>query len=42
MAPEELAALCVHALAAAASLPSGAAVRRLVDVVLAGLRPGGR
>ncbi|MCG8925498.1 TetR/AcrR family transcriptional regulator [Lentzea sp. CC55] len=42
VAPEELAAFCVHALAAAASLPSGAAVRRLVEVVLAGLRPGGR
>lgn len=35
---DELAVYCVHALAAAGSLPSRAAVRRLVDVTLDGLR----
>jgi AcrR family transcriptional regulator len=35
----ELAAFCVHALAAARNAKSGAAVRRLVDVTLDGLRP---
>jgi len=35
----ELAAYCLHALTAAAALPSAAAVGRLVDVTLAGLRP---
>lgn len=35
----ELAAYCIHALAAAGRLPSVAAVGRLVDVTLAGLRP---
>ena len=40
VATEELASYCVHALAAARSLPSKAAVRRLVEVTLAGLRPG--
>ena len=39
VAPEELAAYCVHALAAAGSLPSEAAVHRLVAVTMAGLRP---
>lgn len=39
VAPGELAAYCLHALAAASSLPSEAAVRRLVAVTLAGLRP---
>ena len=39
VAPDELAAYCLHALAAAAVLPSGEAVRRLVEVTLAGLRP---
>ncbi|WP_344438931.1 TetR/AcrR family transcriptional regulator [Kitasatospora nipponensis] len=39
VAPDELAAYCLHALSAASSLPSGAAVRRLVAVTLAGLRP---
>ena len=39
VAPEELASYCLHALAAAHSLPSKAAVRRLVTVTLAGLRP---
>jgi AcrR family transcriptional regulator len=38
--PEELASYCLHALAAAKSLPSKAAVRRLVTLTLAGLRPG--
>jgi AcrR family transcriptional regulator len=37
--PEELASYCQHALAAARSLPSKAAVRRLVTVILGGLRP---
>jgi AcrR family transcriptional regulator len=39
VAPDELAAYCLHALGAASSLPSKAAVRRLVRVTLAGLRP---
>ena len=39
IAPEELASYCLHALTAAGSLPSKAAVRRLVAVTLAGLRP---
>jgi len=38
VAPDELAAYCLYALAAAGSLPSRAAVRRLVAVTLAGLR----
>ncbi len=37
--PEELASYCLHALTAAGSLPSTDAVRRLVTVTLAGLRP---
>lgn len=37
---EELASYCLHALAAASSLRSEAAVRRLVAVTMAGLRPG--
>ena len=37
--PEELATYCVHALTAAVGLRSKAAVRRLVAVVLDGLRP---
>ena len=37
----ELAAYCLHALAAARALPSEAAVGRLVTVILAGLRPPG-
>ncbi|MFI7431339.1 TetR/AcrR family transcriptional regulator [Micromonospora sp. NPDC049836] len=36
--PAELAAYCLHALHAAAALPSAAAARRLVAVTLAGLR----
>jgi AcrR family transcriptional regulator len=39
VAPDELATYCLHALAAASGLPSKAAVRRLVTVTLAGLRP---
>jgi AcrR family transcriptional regulator len=39
VAPDELATYCLHALGAASSLPSKAAVRRLVTVTLAGLRP---
>jgi len=38
VAPSELASYCLHALAAASSLPSKAAVGRLVTVTLAGLR----
>ncbi|REH46236.1 AcrR family transcriptional regulator [Kutzneria buriramensis] len=37
--PAELAAYCLHALGAASGLPSQAAVRRLVKVTTAGLRP---
>ncbi|HEV8053853.1 MAG TPA: hypothetical protein VGP30_03390 [Candidatus Limnocylindrales bacterium] len=37
--PEELARYCLHALGAASSLPSEAAVHRLVAVTLAGLQP---
>jgi AcrR family transcriptional regulator len=37
IAPGELATYCLHALTAASSLPSKAAVRRLVTVTLAGL-----
>ena len=37
--PDELASYCLHALAAGSSLPSKVAVRRLVRVTLAGLRP---
>jgi AcrR family transcriptional regulator len=39
VAPDELASYCLHALTAAASLPSKAAVRRLVAVTLTGLQP---
>jgi AcrR family transcriptional regulator len=38
VAPDELATYCLHSLAAARSLPSQAAVRRLVALTLAGLR----
>jgi AcrR family transcriptional regulator len=38
VAPDELATYCLHALTAAGSLRSNAAVRRLVSVTLAGLR----
>ncbi|MGH2749227.1 MAG: TetR/AcrR family transcriptional regulator [Actinomycetota bacterium] len=37
--PDELVSYCLHALTAASSLPSKAAVRRLVTVTLAGLHP---
>jgi AcrR family transcriptional regulator len=39
VAPEELASYCLHAVAAGRHLPSRAAVRRLVGVILAGLKP---
>ncbi|HEX2028755.1 MAG TPA: TetR/AcrR family transcriptional regulator [Nitriliruptorales bacterium] len=39
VAPGELASYCLHALDAAAGLPSKAAVHRLVSVTLAGLTP---
>jgi hypothetical protein len=38
-APAELAAYCLHALAASADLPDEPAVHRLVGLVAAGLRP---
>ncbi len=38
VAPGELASYCLHALTAASRLPSKPAVRRLVTVILAGLR----
>jgi AcrR family transcriptional regulator len=37
--PDELVTYCLHALNAAGTLPSKAAVRRLVTITLAGLRP---
>jgi hypothetical protein len=37
--PDELATYCEHALAAAGSLPSKAALRRLLQVTMTGLRP---
>lgn len=39
VAADELARYCLHALTAAGSVPSAAAVRRLVAVTLSGLRP---
>lgn len=39
VAPDELAIYCLHAIGAAKGLRSRAAVRRLVSVTLAGLRP---
>jgi AcrR family transcriptional regulator len=39
VAPAELASYCLHALTAASSLPTKAAVLRLVKVTMAGLRP---
>jgi AcrR family transcriptional regulator len=39
VSPDELATYCLHAVAAASDLPSRAAVRRLVTVILVGLRP---
>jgi AcrR family transcriptional regulator len=41
VAPDELASYCLHAVAAAGDRPSKAAVRRLVGVILAGLRRPG-
>jgi AcrR family transcriptional regulator len=38
VAPHQLASFCLHALAAGSDLPSKAAVRRLVDLTLSGLR----
>ncbi|MFI7679448.1 TetR/AcrR family transcriptional regulator [Actinophytocola sp. NPDC049390] len=38
-APDELATYCLHALAAAADLPTHAAVERLVALTVTGLRP---
>lgn len=37
--PDELAGYCLHALAAASSVPSTAALRRLVTIVMASVRP---
>ena len=39
VAPDELARYCLHAASAATGLPSNDAVGRLVEVILAGLRP---
>lgn len=39
VAHDELVTYCLHAIGAASGLPSKAAVGRLVDVILAGLRP---
>ena len=39
IAPGELASYCLHALTGAGSLPSEAAVRRLLAVTMSGLRP---
>lgn len=39
VATDELASYCLHALTAASSLASKAAARRLVTIILAGLRP---
>ena len=39
IAPGELASYCLHALTAAGNLPSEAAVRRLLAVTMAGIRP---
>jgi AcrR family transcriptional regulator len=39
VALDELASYCLHALGAASSLPSKSAVRRLVTVTMAGMRP---
>jgi AcrR family transcriptional regulator len=41
IAPGELAGYCLHALTAAGNLPSETAVRRLLAVTMAGLRPPG-
>lgn len=39
IAPAELATYCLHALTAAGALSSDAAVHRLVEIILNGLRP---
>jgi AcrR family transcriptional regulator len=39
VAPSEQAAYCLHAIEAAATAPSKAAVMRLVEIILAGLKP---
>ena len=39
IAPDELAGYCLHALTAAGTLPAETAVRRLLAVTMAGLRP---
>ena len=39
VAPDELATFCLHAIGAASDPTSKAAVRRLVTIILAGLRP---
>jgi AcrR family transcriptional regulator len=39
VAPAELASYCLHAMTAASRLPSKAAIQRLVQVTMAGLRP---
>jgi AcrR family transcriptional regulator len=39
VAPDELVSYCLHALAAASDVPTRAAIRRLVEITLAGLRP---
>ncbi|MDQ4098056.1 MAG: TetR/AcrR family transcriptional regulator [Actinomycetota bacterium] len=39
VAPDELVSYCLHALTAASSMTSSVAVRRLVSVTLAGMRP---
>ena len=39
VAPDELVSYCLHALAAASDVPTKAAVRRLAEITLAGLRP---
>lgn len=41
VAPDELVIYCLYALTAASTLPSKAAVHRLVAITLAGLRTGG-
>jgi AcrR family transcriptional regulator len=41
VAPDELASYCLHALSAADRAASRAGLRRLVSVILAGLRPSG-
>jgi hypothetical protein len=39
VSPDELTSFCLHAISGASSMPSKAAVRRLVTVTLAGLAP---